>query len=393
MPDAFVIMQIGNIQLDAVYKEVIAPAINACRLQERRVDKHNKGGLLKSEIINFIKDSEIVVADLTNERPNCYLEVGYTMGYTDALNLNSKLILTCREDHNPDSPNHQGNGPKVHFDLSGYDICYWDPSRLEDFRDELAERISRRRRGLASGIRNQRNLFNEDWFAEHRKKAMEQLRLIGRKGFMEGIVAPVYSSQSWSLDELSKAAAHYRSSENPFDVAQANERRLSAGLVREEVNNEGLWYKFWFCRKDGSLYTLASLPEEMRSAGGALSVQRRILQVADLLLSSYAFYSHLGLSPDSFFDIAVQHSGLHQRTLKRNRYSSVASYGASAEDSIPTPANGIALADLGLKPELALREICDPFFEIFRCPALDVTEYRGFVTGLQADNFAVWQPN
>lgn len=123
MKEAFIIMQIGNQELDTICKDIFVPALKACGFDPKRVDKHNKGGLLKSEIVQFIKDSDIILADLTNERPNCYLEVGYTMG----LNKFQNLILTAREDHNPDSLNYVKNGRKVHFDLSGYDILFWDP--------------------------------------------------------------------------------------------------------------------------------------------------------------------------------------------------------------------------------------------------------------------------
>ena len=120
MKQAFIIMQIGNEELDKVCREAIVPALRTCGLDPKRVDKHNKGGLLKSEIIAFINQADIIIADLTNERPNCYLEVGYAMGREKY----SNLILTAREDHNPDSPNHIRNGPKVHFDLAGYDILW-----------------------------------------------------------------------------------------------------------------------------------------------------------------------------------------------------------------------------------------------------------------------------
>jgi len=141
---AFVIMQIGNPDLDLVYDRVVAPALSACGLEPRRVDRHNAGGLLHSEIISFIEESEILVADLTHERPNCYLEVGYALGCGRFTNL----VLTAREDHNPDSPSHRPGGPKVHFDLSGYDILFWAPDRLDVFRSELEKRVQRRLRML-----------------------------------------------------------------------------------------------------------------------------------------------------------------------------------------------------------------------------------------------------
>jgi hypothetical protein len=49
-------------------------------MASRRVDRHNEGDLLDSEIVQFIERSQIIVADLTNERHNCYLEVGYATG-------------------------------------------------------------------------------------------------------------------------------------------------------------------------------------------------------------------------------------------------------------------------------------------------------------------------
>ncbi len=53
MPTAFIIMQIGNIDLDQVCDKAIVPAAVACGLDPKRVDKHNQGGLLKSEIIKI----------------------------------------------------------------------------------------------------------------------------------------------------------------------------------------------------------------------------------------------------------------------------------------------------------------------------------------------------
>lgn len=140
MGQAFVIMQIGNAELDELFDRAIVPALRACGFVAKRVDRHTRGGLLHSEIISFLEESEIIVADLTNERPNCYLEVGYALG----AGRFTSVILTAREDHNADSPNHRVGGPKIHFDLVGYDILFWHPGRLREFTAELTKRIRRR---------------------------------------------------------------------------------------------------------------------------------------------------------------------------------------------------------------------------------------------------------
>src|SRR5436190_23142517 len=104
-------MQIGSSDLDNVYREVFAQALSACGLQPKRVDKHNEGKLLKPEIVRLIGEAEIIIADLTNERQNCYLEIGYSMG----LGKFPNLILTAREDHLPESPTHKIGGPRIHL--------------------------------------------------------------------------------------------------------------------------------------------------------------------------------------------------------------------------------------------------------------------------------------
>lgn len=138
--EAFVVMQIGNAQMDRIWKSIYEPTIKKVGLGPRRVDIHDDGTLLKQQIIQYLNQSQIIIADLSNQRPNCYLEVGYVMGQ----NRYRDLILCCREDHNRESPNHKEGGPKVHFDLEGYTVLWWDPRRLGDFARELEDKIRRR---------------------------------------------------------------------------------------------------------------------------------------------------------------------------------------------------------------------------------------------------------
>jgi len=167
MSSAFIIMQIGNPQLDEICSQVIVAALKSCGLDPKRVDKHNKGRLLKSEIIGFIQTADIIVAELTNERPNCYLEVGYAMGHGKF----THLILTAREDHNPDSPNYRPGGPKVHFDLSGYDVLYWSPDRLDEFREQLEKKIRRRQKDLPKLLEGLQDPLDHKWLQKHQQKA------------------------------------------------------------------------------------------------------------------------------------------------------------------------------------------------------------------------------
>lgn len=186
MKQAFVIMQIGNSNLDVVFREVLVPALRNCGLDPKRIDKHNEGRLLKSEIVSFIETSDIIIADLTNERPNCYLEIGYAMGLDKFRNL----ILTAREDHNQESPNYEKGGPKIHFDLSGYDILFWDPKKLNEFKEEIEKRIKRRLATLPSFSASAPFVpaWDDEWIAKNREVAMAGLKKSGNTGYMEMII-------------------------------------------------------------------------------------------------------------------------------------------------------------------------------------------------------------
>lgn len=159
----FVMMQIGNKELDDLYSNFIAPTLMEAGFEPKRVDKHNDGELLKPKILEFITDASIIVADLTNERPNCYLEVGYAMG----LGKYRNLILTAREDHYHNSPNYKHDGPRIHFDLTGYDILFWSPDKKEEFATNLLRTIKRRTYVTQP---SQAIKFDEDWLIENKKK-------------------------------------------------------------------------------------------------------------------------------------------------------------------------------------------------------------------------------
>ncbi len=138
--EVFVIMQIGNPELDKIWQDVYVSVISDFKMDPRRIDKHNEGRFLMSEIADLLNRSSLIIADLTNERPNCYLEVGYALG----VEKYNRLILCAREDHHPESPNFKKGGPKVHFDINGYDILFWNPAKVDDFKIGLAKKIQYR---------------------------------------------------------------------------------------------------------------------------------------------------------------------------------------------------------------------------------------------------------
>ncbi|MCH8041229.1 MAG: hypothetical protein IH977_12950 [Nitrospinae bacterium] len=320
MSTAFIIIQIGDPQLDSVCANAIVPALKACGLDPKRVDKHNKGGLLKSEIIGFIESADIIIADLTNERPNCYLEVGYTMG----IDKFSNLVLTARDDHNQNSPSYKHRGPKVHFDLSGYDILFWDPNHLDIFRDELEKRIRRRLAVLSPTSTSSPQPWDNDWIDQHQKKGFEGLQAAqetATPGFMEIGFALSGEKPNFTQRNLLEAAreAQINTFGWPIGVVFVNReeyrpRSTADGIVAEVSANGHGSYDYWALRRNGDFYLIKSLFED-RERTGVVFFNTRIVRVTETLLYCARLYSRLNIPGTSGINISVVHGGLKDRVL------------------------------------------------------------------------------
>lgn len=90
-----------------VYQFGIYQTVRKCGLVCEKVDESVYAGSIVDRIIDGIKNCEFVIADLTEERPNVYLEVGYAWG------LNKPVLLVARE------------GQKLHFDLSHHKCIFY----------------------------------------------------------------------------------------------------------------------------------------------------------------------------------------------------------------------------------------------------------------------------
>lgn len=369
MPIAFIVMQIGNVELDRVCSDAIVPAIKACGLDPKRVDKHNEGGLLKSEIIKFIHESDIIVADVTNERPNCYLEIGYAMGMDKFRNL----ILTVREDHLFDSPNFVRGGPKVHFDLAGYDILPWHTDDLKSFQNELEKRI--RRRLLIMGQSKSRiaAAWDEGWIEAQRKVAETGLLNAGLSGTMEIRFALESPKPEWSPQELNEAArwSPIRTFGWPIGIYLSNrdEYRPKAradGIVAEVSIPSRPSYDYWAIKRNGDFYSLSSLFEDRR-VPGHLFFDTRIIRATEALLYCARLYSRLGVGPSSIVHVAMRLDGLKDRVLTAanvDRRDSLDEQQRSAENEIETETS-VSLQGIEANLVSLVRELVGPAFTMF----------------------------
>lgn len=382
MPEAFIIMQIGNPELDVVCESSIVTAIEANQLDAKRVDKHNQGGLLKSEIIDFIQRSEVIVADLTNERPNCYLEIGYAMGLDKFRNL----ILTAREDHNPESPNFVKGGPKIHFDLIGYDILFWSPNELEEFQTELEKRIRRRRLVISPTTGQAEPIFDTDWIHAQRERAQPGFDDSNLRGYFEASVClapPKINRGQVDLDEAARTSEIHTFGW-PIGVYLGNRdeyrpRPTTEGIVAIIGGTERDLFDYWSWRRNGDFYIMKSIFEDQRDQD-KIFFDTRIVRVTELILYCARVYTKLGVDPTHPIHIEVQYGGLRGRTI------SAANSGRSLRPTAPTTEDEITVraeTTLGkMESDLinVVKELVTPLFVIFDFFKLDDSIYDKIVS-------------
>ena len=102
---AFVIMPFGKktaadgtvIDFDAVYKDLLAPAITAAGLAPHRADADRRGGSIHADMFQDLLLAEFVVADLAIDNPN----VWYELGVRHALRAGGAMLTYALRDRLP----------------------------------------------------------------------------------------------------------------------------------------------------------------------------------------------------------------------------------------------------------------------------------------------------
>ncbi|MBT9438025.1 MAG: hypothetical protein GAS50_02405 [Desulfobacterales bacterium] len=365
MAQAFVIMQIGNKELDNIFQKAISPAILSSGLSVKRVDKHNEGGLLKSEIITFIQESDIIIADLTNERPNCYLEIGFTMGIDKFKNL----ILTVREDHFPDNPKYKKGGPKVHFDLAGYDILPWSPDDVDSFKENLENRINRRLLIISPSEKPVESVWDKGWIQKHREKAQMGLSESNLKGLMEirfSITPPKISKSQRELDEAARSSEIHTFGwpigVYLYNVPESKPHPTTEGIVAE-IKTET--YDYWTINRNGDFYSLISLFEDYRKKPENIFFDTRIVRITEALLYCAKLYLFLGVDTNKKVFFSIRHSGLENRTLiAANQSRRLRKDYKSLENEVDTTIE-FTLNQIESDLVQLVQKITDPLFTLF----------------------------
>lgn len=107
-PKVFVVMQFTE-EYNQLYFEVIKPITEKFGLECIRADEFFTPGTILQDIINSIRESSLIIADITPNNPNVFYEVGYAHA------INKPTILLCDKKRD-----------KLPFDTSSFRTLFYE---------------------------------------------------------------------------------------------------------------------------------------------------------------------------------------------------------------------------------------------------------------------------
>jgi DNA-binding MarR family transcriptional regulator len=115
-------------KFDKRYEEIFKPAIIAAGLEAYRVDKDPSVSIPITELEQGIKDSQLCLAEITEDNPNVWFELGY------AIACNKEVVLVCSKERTTKFP----------FDVQHRTIIHYgtgSPSEYEYLKRSITEKI------------------------------------------------------------------------------------------------------------------------------------------------------------------------------------------------------------------------------------------------------------
>jgi hypothetical protein len=105
--DIFVLMSFSPEMKDTYEEMKVAVQLFNKGVNIHRIDDHRGMYTISNQILHRIDQAEVIICDLTEEKPNVYYELGY------ATANNKFIILTAKQ------------GTKLHFDIAGYRVVFY----------------------------------------------------------------------------------------------------------------------------------------------------------------------------------------------------------------------------------------------------------------------------
>lgn len=119
MKTCFIVSPIGEEEsevrkrADQLFKYILSPVCDECEFEIIRVDKLNQADTITQTILDNLRNSELVIADITGHNPNVFFEIGFRAS-------TGRPIIHLKK-----------KGEKIPFDISGIRTFEYDLRDLD----------------------------------------------------------------------------------------------------------------------------------------------------------------------------------------------------------------------------------------------------------------------
>lgn len=182
---------------DQVYKYIISPVCEECGFEAIRVDKVNQSDSITQTIIDYIKESELVIADITGHNPNAFYEMGYRASI-------GKPMIHLKE-----------KPEKIPFDISGIRAFDYELSDL----DSVAEVKARLTKTIGTmsfefdDIENKKELQGQDIVRNDNTQLLSVLYEIQDE--IAGLRSEIHNKDTETIQAIVKASVPAAPIEDP----------------------------------------------------------------------------------------------------------------------------------------------------------------------------------
>ena len=182
---------------DQVYKYIISPVCEECGFEAIRVDKVNQSDSITQTIIDYIKESELVIADITGHNPNAFYEMGYRASI-------GKPMIHLKE-----------KSEKIPFDIAGIIAFDYELSDL----DSVAEVKARLTKTIGTmsfeldDIENKKELQGQDIVRNDNTQLLSVLYEIQDE--IAGLRSEIHNKDTETIQAIVKASVPAAPIEDP----------------------------------------------------------------------------------------------------------------------------------------------------------------------------------
>lgn len=165
MPTCFVMQPFDGGKFDKRYEEIFKPAIVAVGLEPYRVDKDPAVSIPIADIEQGIKDAQICLAEITDDNPNVWFELGY------AFACNKEVVLVCSRERTTKFP----------FDVQHRTIIHYgtaSPSDYATLKKNITDKMEayvKKQQSLEASVTEIKKVTTSDGLAEHEIVALAVL--------------------------------------------------------------------------------------------------------------------------------------------------------------------------------------------------------------------------